>query len=65
MVYGKQYVRFHSFYVKVNDKKPFREFKKIIEKDKPQDLNQVFGLARRKNIKAEGGHYPLDSPIIF
>lgn len=60
--YGTQYICFHSFYSK--EKAPFRDFSRKLQKNQPQDLIKVIGMAQRRNIKSQGGYIP-GATIIF
>lgn len=61
--YNKQYICFHSY--TMNEKGKFRDFKKQLSNFQPQDIHEVYGMARESNVGAMAGHKPIDSIIIF
>lgn len=54
--YNKQVICFHSF--SSNHKGVFREFSRRIEATKPQNIHEVIGMARERNISSQAGHIP-------
>lgn len=59
--YNKQFVCYHSYHT--NNKAAFRRFKRTIELTQPQDLNQVYALAKSPDIASQMGYG--NSKIIF
>lgn len=61
--YNKQYICFHSYAMK--EKHQFRRFAQALEETKPQDISEIYGMARESNVRAQASRNPIASKVIY